>query len=78
MANHLHGYHGSHKDLCIYCGSGDDENKFCQKHTDEENARQLRKQDRIRLAKQAKAKLTTAEWYALYWTLTSSGYSELT
>lgn len=71
MANHIHGYHGSTKDLCIYCGSGADETEYCAKHSDEEGARNERKRRRLELARQAKSKLTELEWEALYWTLTT-------
>lgn len=65
MATHLHGYHGSSKDQCIYCGSGASEDETCEKRTEmelqnKENREQMKKlHDRVALT------LTKEEYNAI-------------
>jgi len=33
--NHAHGYHGSRKDCCIWCGSEESESQECPRRKDE-------------------------------------------
>jgi predicted alpha/beta superfamily hydrolase len=63
--NHAHGYHGLDKGVCLYCGSAEPEDQFCEKRTAYEARRARNHHDQLALARKALARLSLEERKAL-------------